>query len=141
MIGQPYLALVGVLALVAAYGAGRCDAHKIEAGKQAAIDRAEAAAEAKYQRASADRARQELEREARDETASNTITRTIERIVTQPGPTVYRNVCWDGDGVRAYNLAVELANDRPGILPAAVRETGNPAAGRKDRGDDADAGD
>ncbi|API60524.1 hypothetical protein BSL82_15575 [Tardibacter chloracetimidivorans] len=141
MIGQPYLALGGVLALVAAYGAGRCDAHKIEAGKRAAVDRAEAAAEAKYQRASADRARQALESEAKDEIASNTITRTIERIVTQPGPTVYRNVCWDGDGVRAYNQAVELANDRPGILPAAVRETGKTAAGREDGGDDADAGD
>lgn len=140
MIGQPYLALGGVLALVAVYGAGRCDGQKIETGKQAAVERAEAEAEAKYQRASADRARQELEREARDETASNTITRTIERIVTQPGPTAYRNVCWDADGVRAYNQAVALANDRPGIIPAPLPYTGNAAAGREDGGDDAVTG-
>lgn len=46
------------------------------------------------------------------------ITETVERLVDRP---VYRNICLDADGVRAYNAAARGSADHPGELGPAVR--------------------
>jgi len=47
-----------------------------------------------------------------------TIIETVERLVERP---VYRNICLDADGVRAYNAAARGAAGDPGEPGPAVR--------------------
>lgn len=127
MIALSQMLAAGALASLVAFGGGylvgRGDGRDIEVAAQSRADRVEEAAEQKLQAERDRQTRENRHGEISRQGAVREIYRETQKIVDRP---VYRNVCFDGDGVRLLDQGVENANgeNRPVAAdsPAKIHE-------------------
>jgi len=127
---NPYFALAGVLALVAAAAGGFVKGEQYAGAKadQAAMRQLTSALkerDAKQQQINELEQAAASREQARQEVVRNVYTE-IPKIVTRP---VYRNECIDGDGVQLLDRARAAANGARGADPGAP-DDGSGAAAR-----------
>lgn len=129
---NPYLILVGVLAIGGAYVGGRFDGQAIEKGAELRADREAEKVRVQLQGQIDTSATAAQTVENQRQTDVRSIYREKETIVDRP---VYRNVCVDADGVGLLDRAAAIANGF-GFTPPA-----RPAAPAAEPGADSGGGD